>query len=75
MLLTESILAQQTVDQLLREVLITSMGILTGLTFRDFILSITSYLNPEVKREQIVYTLFIFMVVLFATIVMTIVWN
>ncbi len=74
-LLIESIAANQTVNDLLRETIITSMGILAGLTFRDFILGLTSYLNPGVEPEQLVFTLFIFMVVLFITVVMTIVWN
>ena len=74
-LLVESIAAKQTVNDLLRETIITSMAILTGMTFRDFILGITSYLNPDVKQEKLVFTLFIFMVVLFITVVMTIVWN
>lgn len=74
-LLVESIAQKQTVNDLLREILINSLGILAGLTLRDFILSITSYMNPDVGREKIVFNLFIFMVCLFLTIVVCLSWT
>jgi hypothetical protein len=73
-LLVESVAAKKTVNDLLRDVIINSLAILTGLVFRDFIVAITSYLNPNVKMEQIIFTFFIFMVVLLVTIVLCIAW-
>jgi hypothetical protein len=71
----EALASKRTVNDLLRDVIINSLGILTGLVFRDFIISITTYLNPLVKTEEIIFTFFIFMVVLLVTIVLCIAWN
>jgi hypothetical protein len=71
----EILASKRTVNDLLRDVIINSLGILTGLVFRDFIMSITTFLNPLVKIEEIVFTFFIFMVVLLVTIVLCIAWN
>jgi hypothetical protein len=71
----ESILPKKTVNDLLRETLIGSMAILTGLCLRDFLIAITTHLNPDVKVENLIFTFFVFMVVLLITIILCIAWN
>lgn len=71
----EALAAKRTVNDLLRDTIINSMAILTGLVLRDFIISITTYINPLVKLEEVVFTFFLLMVILLITIVLCIAWN
>lgn len=72
--LVEAIGCKQTVNDLLRDVLINAFAIVTGLCLRDFIISTSLYLAPEAKKESIVFNLFITLLMLFITVLLVVVW-
>jgi hypothetical protein len=74
-LLIESIASRQTICDLLREIIISSMSILVGLVLKELIIDITSYLNPDTKPTKLIFGVFVFLVVLFITITLVLIWK
>jgi len=60
---------------LLRETIISSFGILLGMCFRDFLMDLTAFLNPDVKSTSLIFSLFVVLVVLFMTLVIIVCWT
>jgi hypothetical protein len=73
-LLVESVTEKRSVNNLLRDVIITSFGILTGLTFRELLVSATLFFAPGTQRDGVVFNLFITLIVLLITVVLVITW-
>lgn len=71
----ESLAPKKEVNDLLRDVTINSCAVITGLLFRDCLLSITAILNPTVPKNKITFNVFLFAVVLLITIVLCISWR
>lgn len=72
--LVESIAQKQTVNDLLRDVIINSFGILTGLQFRELLIAASLYFAPGTQRGDLVFNLFVALLVFLITIVLVIVW-
>jgi len=74
-LLIEAVGQKQTVNDVLRDVIITAFALVTGLQFRELIVSASTYLSPNTKRDQILFNLFLTLLLFLITVVMVVVWQ
>jgi len=74
-LLVEEVAQKHTVNDVLRDVMITSFAFVTALQLRELIVSASLFLAPGTKRDQIIFNLFVALVLFLITIVMVIVWT
>ena len=74
-LLIESVGQRQTINNVLRDVIITAFAFVSGLQLRDLIISSSLFLSPQTKRDQILFNLFLTLLLFLITVVMVVVWQ
>ena len=62
------------VNNLLRAVVTGSLSFLSALSLREVLVAATAAMTPPGTKESLVFTVFIALVVLLLTIVVTVVW-
>jgi hypothetical protein len=72
--LVESIGQKQSVNDLLRDVIINSFGILTGLQFRELLIAASLYFSPGTSRGGLIFNLFVALLIFLITVVLVIIW-
>ena len=71
-LLVERSVVSQTTSELLKDVTLTSLAMLSALTFRELVVLVVETVQPPGTSARIVFTAFVALLVMLLTVVLTI---
>ena len=71
-LVIERPVTSQTTSELLTDVMLTSLAMLTALQFREFVVLVVDIVKPPGTAARITFTAFVALLILLLTVVLTI---